>query len=316
MGIENAGDSAALDTKWSLLEEHYRDNVPVIARIVKATLQYLLVDVYGVPGVVEMPSFDLSLLGQHVRDHESINWQLDRICGRKITLNIVEIDRARERLLLKPHIYMFDTDDELKYKTREALSKMQPGDLRQVTVQNLGPLCATVDVDGVEGKIPLYYISRVPVYHTRKVLRLNQKIEAMVLNVDDDGCELSLIHAQMFEVARRRLRPGEVRQGRVVALRAEGVYLDLWPYPRTDRRKILNSVPLPALPDIHDVTTTISKKPRDFAAGDILGLIPVEMAVHGYITHPADLYHRGQEMLVRIDYVTATLMPVVSPLCH
>src|SRR5690348_11429510 len=106
MGKENAGDSAALDIKWSLLEERYRANEPVLARIVKATLQYLLVDVYGVPGVVEMPSFDLSLLGQHVCDHESINQQLDRICGHKIMLKIVEIERARERLLLKPHIHM------------------------------------------------------------------------------------------------------------------------------------------------------------------------------------------------------------------
>lgn len=276
MGKENAGDNAALETKWSTLEEHYRDNEPVSARIVKATLQYLLVDVYGVPGVVEMPSFDMAPLGQHVHDHESINRQLDRICGRKILLKIVEMDRIRERLLLKPHIYMFDTDTELKSKTRETLSKMQPGDLRQVTVRCLGPLCATVDVDGVDGKIPLYYLSRAPVYHTRKILRLNQMIEAMVLNVDENSCELSLIHAQMLEAARRRLRPGEVRQGRIVALRAEGIYLDL---------------------------------------GDILGLIPVEIAVQGYITHPADLYYRGQEMSVRIDYVTAEFMPVVSPFC-
>ena len=93
MGKENAGDNAALETKWSTLEEHYRDNEPVNARIVKATLQYLLVDVYGVPGVVEMPSFDMAPLGQHVHDHESINRQLDRICGRKILLKIVEMDR-------------------------------------------------------------------------------------------------------------------------------------------------------------------------------------------------------------------------------
>ena len=87
---------------------------------------------------------------------------------------------------------------------------------------------------------------------------------------------LDWIREQMLEAARRRLRPGEVRQGKIVALRAEGIYLDL---------------------------------------GDILGLIPVEIAVQGYITHPADLYYRGQEMSVRIDYVTAEFMPVVSPFC-
>lgn len=273
MAKENTGDNAALDTKWSMIEERFREQLPVTARVVKATLEYMLVDVDGLSGVVELPAFDFSPLGKHVHDHDYINRQLDAICGRKMLLTVVEFDRQSERLLLKPHIYLFDAEDEQKSKVNAVLRKMQPGDMHTVVVNYLGPLHATVDVNGSEGRLPLFYLSRAPIYHTRKILRIHQTIDVMVLDVQDSWCELSMVHAQMFEAAHRHLKPGEIRQGRVVSLRPEGLYLDL---------------------------------------GDIIGMLPVEMAVSGYITHPADLYHRGQELTIRIDYVTAEFMPVVS----
>jgi Ribosomal protein S1 len=273
MAKENTGDNAALDTKWTKIEEHFRKDLPVTASVVKATLEYMLVDVDGISGVVELPAFDFAPLGEHAHDHDHIRRQLELMCGRKMSLTIVEFDRSSERLLLKPHMYMFDVEDEQSNRVRELLQKMQPGDLHTVVVDYLGPLHATVDLNGIEGRVPLFYLSRAPVYHTRKILRMHQVIDVMVLDVQDTWCELSMVHAQMFEAARRHMKPGEVRQGRIVSLRAEGVYLDL---------------------------------------GDIIGLLPVELAVSGYITHPADLYHRGQEMTVRIDYVTAEYMPILS----
>jgi 4-hydroxy-3-methylbut-2-enyl diphosphate reductase len=121
-----------------------------------------------------------------------------------------------------------------------------------------------VDLEGVEGWIHRGYLPQHPVNDLSEIVQIGQEIEVMVLENDKGRVELSLVHAQLRDQVLRDVYPGQILVGYILSLSPEGVFVDL---------------------------------------GGPLGLIPTDQVTRSYISHPADLFYRTQEVVVRIETI-------------
>ena len=152
--------------------------------------------------------------------------------------------------------------------------EIQLGDIRKGIVTSLTHHTVSVDAEGVDGWIPRHYLSsQNRRVDPHDVLRIGQEIEVMVLENDRRRVTLSLIHAQQRDAVLQTMQPGQTLTARIHSLSNEGVYVDL---------------------------------------DGPIGFISANQIMHGYITQPADVLHRSQEVVARIEHIDDNKRVVLS----
>ena len=145
------------------------------------------------------------------------------------------------------------------------MQEIQPGDIRKGIVTSLTRSMVFVDMEGVDGWMPSRYLSlQNSRIDPHDVLHIGQEIEVMVLDNDRRRVTLSLIHAQQRDEILQTMQLGQILTARIHSLSSEGAYVNL--------------------------------------SGPI-GFISANQIIHGYITHPADVLHSSQEVVVRIEHI-------------
>ena len=145
------------------------------------------------------------------------------------------------------------------------MQEIQPGDIRKGIVTSLTQSMVFVDMEGVDGWIPGHYLSlQNSRIDPHDILYVGQEIEVMVLDNDKRRIRLSLISAQQRDEILQTMQPGQILTVRIHSLSSEGAYVNL---------------------------------------GGLIGFIPANQIIHDYITHPADVLHSSQEVVVRIEHI-------------
>lgn len=285
MSEEQAGMNPRPEDTWSLLEAHYKNGRPLVGRIVELVGEHLIVDINGIQGTIEYATLgitwhvaDLTVDEQQLPEETLVYRRLEALRGQEILVRVLAVDRELHILALSQQIVSNPSDipehsalrQQLLERIRlreQRLGRLRPGDICAAKVTSIYGHHIRVDVDGVEGIVSPQHISaQQRLIDPWKVVHPGQIIKVMILEKDNDHLMLSLIYAQRRDAALSKLVPGTTCQASISALADEGIYVDL---------------------------------------GGVLALVPVNQIVSGYITHPADLYHRGQTVLVQIQEITA-----------
>ena len=266
--MHEEGDENSEDQQWQLIEEHFRNGRPLGGQVIKATRERLFIDIGGIQGTVEHPTRAYTFstdTESHLSPEELFERSLEQMKGKTIPLKVIEVDRTRNHLLLSQHLY---TEEELlarRLREAQLLQEIQLGDIRKGIVISLTRSMVSVDLEGVDGWMPRHFLSlQNHRIDPHDVLHIGQEIEVMVLENDRRRVTLSLIHAQQRDVVLQTMQLGQILTARIHALSHGGAYVDL---------------------------------------GGPLGFISANQIVHGYITHPADVLHRSQEVVVRIERI-------------
>jgi small subunit ribosomal protein S1 len=105
----------------------------------------------------------------------------EEMVNKPIMVKVVEVDRARNRLILSERA----ATREARERRKAALvNELQVGDVRVGRVVSLEDFGAFVDVGGAEGLVHLTELSWKHVTHPREVLRVGQEVKAEVISVD------------------------------------------------------------------------------------------------------------------------------------
>ena len=182
----------------------------------------LLVDWNGLQGFI--PASHLTKMPAHQNPRERVE-ELARHVGETLTVRIIEVDPAQNRLVFSQRAAMATVAPST------VLNSLQPGDVRQGAVTNLTSFGAFVDLGGVEGLIHISELSWDRVRDPGDVLKLGQSVEVSVLGVNPDEGRIALSLKRMRpnpwrEVA-SRYHTGQLLEGTITNVVSFGAFVRL-----------------------------------------------------------------------------------------
>ncbi|MEZ6130449.1 MAG: 30S ribosomal protein S1 [Planctomycetaceae bacterium] len=109
--------------------------------------------------------------------------------GKDIECMILKIDEARKNIVVSRRRLIEEAREKEK---KELLSVLKIGDLRQGTVKNIADFGAFVDLGGIDGLLHITDMSWGRINHPTEVVRIDDKVEVMILNIDYEKEKIAL----------------------------------------------------------------------------------------------------------------------------
>jgi small subunit ribosomal protein S1 len=113
------------------------------------------------------------------------------------------------------------------------MSKLEKGQVLEGTIKNITDFGAFMDLGGLDGLLYITDISWGRISHPSEVLKLDQKLQVVVLDFDDGKKRISLGLKQLtphpWDVLPENIREGEIVKGKVVNIEDYGAFLEIMP---------------------------------------------------------------------------------------
>jgi small subunit ribosomal protein S1 len=120
---------------------------------------------------------------------ESADARWSKMVGEPIKVVVIEVDRARHRLILSERSALQETRETIKDRL---LDQLQDGDIKTGRVTSLADFGAFVNIDGADGLVHLSEISWERIEHPAEVLKVGQEVRVRVIGVDQDRKRIGL----------------------------------------------------------------------------------------------------------------------------
>ena len=190
---------------WEKLTQQQADAALLDVPVTGTNKGGVIVDVEGLRGFVP-------------RSHLSQSDDLDALVGTTLTVGFMEVDSGRNKLVLS---------EKIAARSR-AMDHLEVGQLVTGTVVSLKPYGAFVQFDGVTGLLHINQISKNYVDSLPTVLRVDQSIKAVVVNLDLERNRIALstkvlekYPGEMLKEADTVLAEAEERMAQVGQMLAE-----------------------------------------------------------------------------------------------
>ena len=112
-----------------------------------------------------------------------------KMVGEEVQVRVIEVDRARRRLILSERLALSETRETLKDRL---LDEIQEGTTRTGRVTSLADFGAFVNIDGADGLVHLSEISWERIAHPNEVLKVGQEVQVKVISVDRERKRIGL----------------------------------------------------------------------------------------------------------------------------
>ncbi len=218
---------ANAERQWRIAEEQYRNNELLKARVIDYNKGGLIVDVAGIRGFVPISQI-LNLKREEVAsggDNQETAAKLQSMKDKELQLKIIEINRARNRLILSERLAV----QEWRQRRREELlDELRPGEVRRGVVSNLANFGAFVDLGGADGLVHISQLAWSRVNHPSEVLKVGQEVEVQVLSVDKEKKKIALsikrAEVDPWTTVEQRYTPGQVVTGTITKIAPFGAF--------------------------------------------------------------------------------------------
>jgi 4-hydroxy-3-methylbut-2-enyl diphosphate reductase len=150
---------------------------------------------------------------------------LDRLVGQSLRLKVVEVDRARKRVVVS---HKLAAEEERKRRRESTLSSLQEGQERKAIVRRITDYGAFLDLGGVDGLLHVTEMSWTRVRHPSDIVKPGQKLEVVVLKVDREQEKISLGLKQIlpdpWQHVGDQYKIGDVVEGKITRLVPFGAF--------------------------------------------------------------------------------------------
>jgi small subunit ribosomal protein S1 len=124
-------------------------------------------------------------------------------------------------------------ESDIEAQRAEIMSKLEKGQVLEGVVKNITDFGAFMDLGGLDGLLYITDISWGRISHPSEVVKLDQKLQVVVLDFDDDKKRISLGLKQLtphpWDVLPDGLSEGSVVKGKVVNIEDYGAFLEIQP---------------------------------------------------------------------------------------
>ncbi len=201
---------------WEVVISKYKEGDVVSGAVVRKIKGGLLVDI-GVNVFLPASQVDIRRpadIGDYI--------------GRTIECVILKIDEARRNIVVSRRKLIEDNREKMK---RDLLSKITIGEIRKGLVKNIADFGAFVDLGGIDGLLHITDMSYGRINHPSEMVKIDDEIEVMILNVDTDREKIALGLKQKFPspwaVVSEKYPVGTKITGEVVNVMSYGAFVKL-----------------------------------------------------------------------------------------
>jgi small subunit ribosomal protein S1 len=210
---------ARITRAWEKIVEVHKTGEVITGTVTSKTKGGLIVDVFGMETFLPGSQIDV----KPVTDY-------DQFVGKTMEFKVVKVNEAIKNAVVS-HKALIESDIEAQ--RAEIMSKLEKGQVLEGTVKNITDFGAFMDLGGLDGLLYITDISWGRISHPSEVLKLDQKINVVVLDFDDEKKRISLGLKQLtphpWDVLGDNIQEGNVVKGRVVNIEDYGAFLEIQP---------------------------------------------------------------------------------------
>ncbi|MES2681685.1 MAG: 30S ribosomal protein S1 [Bacteroidota bacterium] len=196
------------------------NNDEIIKGFVKCrTKGGLIVDVFGIEAFLPGSQIDV----KPIRDY-------DIYVGKTMEFKVVKINNEFKNVVVS-HKALIEA--ELETQKRDIISKLEKGQVLEGTVKNITSYGVFIDLGGVDGLIHITDLSWGRINHPEEIVKLDDKIQVVILEFDDDKKRIALGLKQLtphpWEALSTDIKVGDKIKGKVVVINDYGAFIEIAP---------------------------------------------------------------------------------------
>ena len=210
---------ALQETAWDKIVEAHENDTIVKGYVRSRTKGGLVVDVFNIDTFLPGSQIDT----KPVRDY-------DQYVGKNMDFKIVKINDVYKNVVVSHKALI---EDDIEAQKSEILSRLEKGQVLEGVVKNMTSFGVFVDLGGIDGLLHITDISWGRINHPEEVLKLDDRINVVILDYDDTKKRISLGLKQLSSHPWDELDPsigeGSKISGKVVSVADYGAFIEIKP---------------------------------------------------------------------------------------
>lgn len=205
---------------WNDLEEKFKDTEAVYSVTGKEAVKGgVIADMNGIRVFIPASLLDVKF----VKD-------LNQFVDQTFDVKIIEFDKNKKKIVANRRILL---EAEANKAKEELWSKFEAKQVVEGTVKRITDFGAFVDIGGVDGLLHVADIAWYRINHPSDILKVNDKVNVLVLSVNKEKERISLGLKQLlpkpWETVGEKYAEGEIVKGKVVRVLDFGAFVELEP---------------------------------------------------------------------------------------
>jgi small subunit ribosomal protein S1 len=210
---------ARVVSAWNQIREALENDVIIEGLVKRRTKGGLIVDIYGVESFLPGSQIDV----KPIRD-------FDIYVGKKMEVKVVKINNTNDNVVVSHKVLI---EKDIEEQKSLILNNLEKGQVLEGVVKNMTNFGVFIDLGGVDGLLHITDISWGRINHPEEVLKLDDKINIVVLDFDEDKKRISLGMKQLtphpWDALDQEVQIGSKVKGRVVNVADYGAFLEIIP---------------------------------------------------------------------------------------
>jgi len=177
----------------------------------------MIVDIFGIEAFLPGSQIDV----KPIRDY-------DVFVDKTMEFKVVKINHEFKNVVVS-HKALIEA--ELEQQKKEIIAKLEKGQVLEGVVKNITSYGVFIDLGGVDGLIHITDLSWGRVSHPEEIVKLDEKINVVILDFDDEKKRIALGLKQLtphpWDALDENLKVGDIVKGRVVVMADYGAFIEI-----------------------------------------------------------------------------------------
>ncbi len=202
---------------WTQLNDAKNSGDTILAKVVSLVKGGVLVDVADLKGFIPSSQLRTGL-------------PFDGLIDQKIEVKVLEADPKKNKLILSQRQAVAEQRDQVVDNVLASLEEQMVVTGEIVRIADFG---AFVDINGIDGLLPISEISWQRIKHPSDIITLGEKIEVKIIKIDNELKRISLSLKRMgenpWQQIEGKFKEGEIIKGTVNKITSFGAFVNIFP---------------------------------------------------------------------------------------
>ena len=204
---------------WDRVNAALENNEIIKGYIKCRTKGGMIVDVFGIEAFLPGSQIDV----KPIRDY-------DIFVDKTMEFKVVKINPEYKNVVVSHKALI---EEELEQQKKEIISKLEKGQVLEGVVKNITSYGVFVDLGGVDGLVHITDLSWGRVQHPEEVVKLDDKINVVILDFDNEKKRIALGLKQLtphpWDALSEEMKVGDIVKGKVVVIADYGAFVEIAP---------------------------------------------------------------------------------------